>query len=152
VLRLTVVWALLFAFRAGAQPAGTGPAGPRARLGSVIAKTQRAHIRESYGELAGECFTWVDLDRFRRAGAARVLAAGLRSAPEVREVVVHFQGRSIDEVRASLGPLRKALRPTWAQLGKISRHGQTEAGNRAERELADAIVDMVLGLLSAPSK
>jgi hypothetical protein len=36
-------------------------------------------------------------------------------------------------------------KPTWAQLGRIDRSGQTDAGQQAEREIARKIVALVKG-------
>lgn len=142
-----MIWLLLLLVGQGpgAQP---GAAAPVARLGQLITSLQRGSIRESYGESAADCFTWIDLDHFRRSGRAKAVARGVQDSPEVRAVVAHFRGHPIHEVETALAPLRRPARPTWAQMGRISREGQTEAGNRAEREIADAVVEMVLGLLS----
>ena len=39
--------------------------------------------------------------------------------------------------------LRRPLRPTWRQLGRISREGQTEAGQQAELDIANVVADVV---------
>jgi len=44
----------------------------------------------------------------------------------------------------------KPLHPTWAQLGKISPEGQTDAGQKAEIMIATAVVDLVKTLVRLP--
>ncbi|MDP6420784.1 MAG: hypothetical protein QF672_05595 [SAR202 cluster bacterium] len=44
----------------------------------------------------------------------------------------------------------KPLRRTWAELGRVSREGQTEAGQEAERMTATAIVNLVKELVILP--
>ena len=41
-------------------------------------------------------------------------------------------------------------RPTWAQLGKISREGQT--GQMAEKLIAESIVNITYDLIGLPDK
>src|SRR2546426_350937 len=41
---------------------------------------------------------------------------------------------------------RRPLRLTWSQLGRISREGQTDAGQRAELDIANAIADTAFEL------
>ena len=116
-------------------------------LRGLIQKQQRLHVRESYGELAHQCFTAVDLDEFKRAGKPARIARGLRDAKEVAGAVSALRGLSQEQRTKLLATCRTALRPTWARLGRISGEGQTLAGNQAERMIADAIVDMVVQLI-----
>jgi hypothetical protein len=42
---------------------------------------------------------------------------------------------------------RELSHPTWRELGRISREGQTDAGQKAERMIAEAVVADVERLL-----
>jgi len=41
----------------------------------------------------------------------------------------------------------KPLRPTWAEIGRVSKKGQTEKGQVAEKMIATATVDLVKRLV-----
>ena len=47
-------------------------------LARVIQREQRSAVRESWGELAGECFTEIDYDDFVRGHVAERIARGLQ--------------------------------------------------------------------------
>lgn len=114
------------------------------RLRAIVRAEQKRNIRESWGEYAHECFTTDDLQRFKRRDTAGMIADRLRATAELSRAVAPLVGRSRSEIVNLLSPLRRPLRPTWAELGRISREGQTGSGNQAERLIAEAIVDMAI--------
>ncbi len=117
-----------------------------AELRALIRKQQRLNVRESYGEWAYQCFTWIDLDEFKSAEKPAQIARSLKSSSEIARIVSIIKVVPIETRNKLLDECRRPLRPTWAQLGRISSEGQTEAGQQAERLIADAIVDMVISL------
>jgi hypothetical protein len=119
----------------------------RAALARVIQREQRSAVRESWGELAGECFTEIDYDDFVRGHVAERIARGLQQDAGFRAAVAALRGVSSDEQSDVLEAVRQPLRPTWAQQGRITRSGTTVAGQRAELAVAEAIVNMVKQLL-----
>lgn len=118
----------------------------RATLAAVVQREQRANVRESHGELAGECFTWVDLEEFARARTAELIVRRIRRDTPFLQVVAALKRLSPQERVAVLGACRKPLRPTWRQLGRISPAGTTDAGQRAEQIIADNIVTVAAEL------
>jgi len=110
------------------------------------------NIRESHGVWAHECFTDIDLREFKRAGRPAQIAQGLKGSREIAEIVSALAGLPADRRNSLLNSCRRPLRPTWAELGEISPRGQTEAGQQAEKLIADAIVDMVKGMLERPPR
>jgi hypothetical protein len=115
---------------------------------SFIHRKQRRHVRESWGELANECFTRADLEKFERTSTAAKIAASLNRDPKFREVVVAIGELDANSRTELLTRANRPLRRTWAEIGRITRKGQTEAGNQAEQLIASAIVTLVEELLA----
>ena len=110
----------------------------------AIREAQRIHVKESWGEQAGECFAEEDYQLFKRERRAEKIAAEVVRLPEVRAAILTLQSTPEQERRRISDTWRKPLRKTWADLGRITREGQTEAGQRAELDIANAIVNLVL--------
>ena len=121
-------------------------------LRSIIEAQIKGNVRESYGELAGQNFSDVDLDRFTRDKVPDRIAASLRSDPRFLDAVEKVRAMSPDDRAAYLKRCRQPLRKTWAQLGEITPKGTTEAGQRAEIAIASAITDLAENLLAAPAR
>ncbi|MEK7752164.1 MAG: hypothetical protein AAB654_09635 [Acidobacteriota bacterium] len=138
----------------GTDQAGSAGGGDEqkalAALADIIAAQQKKHVRESWGEWAHECFTEIDLKEFVRTGVPGRIAEDLRRSRRFIEVVLAFKQVPADRREKQLNACRRPLRKTWAQLGRISREGQTEAGQKAERMIAEVIVDEVRKLVDLP--
>jgi hypothetical protein len=132
-----------------AQLACAGNIDPRAPedLISFIQSAEASEIRESWGEEAGQCFTWADYDVFVRAGRPVAVAAALKSTPAFQKLATMIGGMSPAQRDALLDRARATARPTWAMIGRISRDGTTDAGRKAGLLLASAITDAVEELL-----
>jgi Domain of unknown function (DUF4145) len=122
-------------------PPCPGPA-PEA-LADLIKGQQRLHVRESYGEAGHECFTDEDLRRFRQGEEAERIAGAMRGDSRFRAVLAAIRELPPVDRHLLLEGCRKPLRRTWAELGAITREGQTEAGQEAELLIATAIVALV---------
>lgn len=120
-------------------------------LRAIIQKQQRLNVCKSYGEWAQECFTWVDLNEFRRTGKLAQIAQALKGLKEIAQIVSSLEALPMSQRDSLPRTYRQPLRKTWAQLGRISPEGQTEAGQQAEMLIANAIVDMVRNHLGHPS-
>lgn len=118
-------------------------------LGDIVGYVQRYHVRESYGVEAGECFTWVDFAQFERTGTLARITAELRTDRAFLAAIAKVSAMPVDDQRALLVKCRRLSRPTWAEIREISPRGTTEAGRRAERMIAEAIVDLAEELLRA---
>lgn len=123
------------------QTACAAVAEPRAPedLIAYIQTAEKVEVRESWGEEAGECFTWSDYDRFIRSNRPAVVASGLKATPQFRKLVEMIKAMPKPEQDKLLGRARAAARPTWAMIGRISREGTTDAGRKAGLLLAGAI-------------
>jgi len=146
LIRMTLVPALFLAACCAQTPAQT-----RTTLSDLIKEQQRNNVRESYGVWAQECFTWIDLKEFTSEHKPARIADGLKHTQDFVNVVLIIKAMPQDRQQALLKAARRPLRPTWAEIGEISRKGQTDAGQEAERLIANAIVDSVADLIRLPA-
>lgn len=113
------------------------------KLIEIILKEQRDNVRESYGELAGQNFTAKDLEDFKKAGTPANITARLKTDAEFLEIVLAIKQMPPTERQKLLLRGVNTFKPTWEQLGRIDRAGQSKAGQMAERMIAEAIVNLV---------
>lgn len=140
---------LLFCVFGGCGPAGIHagqslPAKPE-NLAAYVENVQRQYVRLSWGELAHECFTDLDLRRFEMAGVVPTVTSAARRSAEFAGIVAALKALPPDEKARWLNEARRHYHPTWAELGRITRDGsgQSWAGQRAEKLIASSIVDVV---------
>lgn len=119
---------------------------------AVIARFQKKHVRESYGEWAGQCFTWVDLESFKAQGIPAQVKSKLK-----QDVAFSQLAKCLSELSADAwADIREAglnhFKPTWAEQGEVSRSGQTDAGQRAEKMIAAAVVEAAEELMQPPTQ
>jgi hypothetical protein len=119
-------------------------------LRAIIEQQIRANVRESFGELTGQCFSDADLDRFTRDKVAQGIVAQLKTNSRFLATVEKVRAMPPDARSAYLKRCRLPLHKTWAELGSISSKGQTDAGQRAELMISNAIVDLAENLLAGP--
>jgi hypothetical protein len=125
-----------------------GPIRP-ADLLDTIRGEQRKNVKKSTGIEADQCFTNVDLERFESAGQPSKVASGLKGSPAFRKLAEEVKKMPPGDRKALLDSARKISHPTWAEQGRITSDGsgQTEAGQRAELLIANAIVDALVELM-----
>jgi len=117
--------------------------GPIDAIPAAIRRAQKENVCESHGESAGECFTDVMYAQFRSERKAAMLATKVLAERDVQSGILTLRLMSAPDVEARIKSWRCPLRKTWGQMGRISREGQTLAGQRAEMDIADAIADEV---------
>jgi len=108
----------------------------------VIKEQQRLHVRESYGQLAHECFTYDDLNMFKREGVPEEITTKLRRNKRFIKIVQSLNVMTASKRGKILRRAAKTYKPTWAKLGRITREGQTDAGQMTEKLIAHAIVEL----------
>jgi hypothetical protein len=123
-------------------------------LRAIIENQIRDHVRESYGEFAGQNFSDDDLERFNKENVTQQVVGVLRNSKVFLAAVDRVRALSPDDRASYLRRCRQPLRKTWAELGEISPKGTTEAGQKAEIALANAITNLAESLLnnSVPPK
>lgn len=107
---------------------------------AVIQGAQKSNVRASYGEYAYQSFTDLDYQVFVEDGLAKKIAAHFVRDRRFMEAVLALRQMPELERQRFLQSCRKPLHQTWAQLGRITNAGQTEAGQRAECDIANAVV------------
>lgn len=117
----------------------------------LIVQVQHMYVRESYGDLAGQNFSDDDLKRSRFNRIPSRIADSLRSDPSFLGLILGLKGRDAATQQRVLREGETTARPTWRALGRISKDGQTAAGNAAELEIAKAIADLARDLLRRPT-
>jgi hypothetical protein len=110
------------------------------RLVSFIKAIQKENVRESYGTYHGECFSDEDYDAFVAGNRAEQIAVKAATTEEFKTIAACLAGLSNADREKVFATASDTARPTWAQQGKINSDGQTEAGQKAERLIAGAIV------------
>lgn len=121
-------------------------------LTTIIKEQQRANVKESIGESASESFTSEDLAQFDKSNALATIATQLKQNNRFIDVVLAVRQMKPSERQDLLTRCSQIARPTWTQLGKISPEGQTVAGQKAEKKIAAAIVDLVKNLVRLPDE
>lgn len=131
---------------AGAQSGAIKPLSADSIL-ALSADIQRAHVRESSGELKGENFSEDDFVAFLRNKIAQRAIDSLRHDARFLAIVLGLQAA---DAMQRQGLLRRAGQPihrTWAECAKVSRDCQTAAGKRAEEALGSALVQEINTLI-----
>jgi hypothetical protein len=115
---------------------------PEQMLVDLVRHQQRKSVRASFGELAHECFTWVDYESFKHEDVPARIVARLKNAPDFREIVAALRSLSPERRAGAFVAARGIARPTWRMMGYIdpSGKGNTEAGFQAEEKIAAAVV------------
>lgn len=119
------------------RPTGSKPE----KLSEIIVAKQRLYVKESWGESAYQSFTDTDLKAFTEANQPARIVDELKHDNEFLQIVLAIRAMDPAARQRFLNACRKPLHQTWAQLGHITKDGQTEAGQKAELMIANAIVD-----------
>lgn len=118
------------------------------KLIEIIKQQQALYVKESWGSEAYQCFTDNDLKKFKESKVTQKITQELRTDNKFIDVVLAIKtipkGNWQDLKESSL----ITFKPTWSKIGKISREGQTETGQQAEKMIAKAIVDLVVELVN----
>jgi hypothetical protein len=131
------------------QAPNSSSPGPDEMLIGIIKSAQKFHIKESWGDRASECFTDLDLERFHNSRVVNGIAVSLRQDEKFIAAVEALRALPLARRAEILDQASFIYKPTWAQLGRIDRSGQTDAGQRAEKEIAEAIVGLARELLKS---
>jgi hypothetical protein len=137
----------------GQQPASDGPSPPisnnRAptvkpdQLIDIIKEQQRIHVKESFGVEAYQSYTYKDLEKFAQSRTPEIIAQKLKNDSEFIDIVLAIKQMPSAERQKLLELGVNTFKKTWAQTGKIDPAGQTEAGQTAEKMIAESIVNLV---------
>ena len=110
---------------------------------SVIKYYQDKYVRKSYGIYAYECFTDIDFNAFIDNKITEKIRDELKKSRLLDKLVKDFRGLNETERNQLFNRGLATYQPTWSELGRISEEGQTLAGQKAQKDIADAIVNLV---------
>jgi len=116
----------------------------------LIKQEQAIYVGESYGQWAHECYTWDDLAAFNHDDVPGKIVKKLKADAKFVALVRQIKEMAPSARSELLRQGANTYKPTWAQLGRISPAGQTDAGQQAERRVAAAIVGLVRRLMVGP--
>jgi hypothetical protein len=108
-----------------------------------IKNAQLKHVRLSYGENDGECFTWKNYEKFQLNEVAKIAASEIVTRKEIKEGILQLRKLNV-AIKKVTSDLRNPLHDTWSERGRIDPSGQTYAGQQAELDIANAVVDRVI--------
>jgi hypothetical protein len=149
--KLHLLLAVVFAsFLTACTPAGVSHYQSPVSLRAIIEEQINSHVRLSYGELDGECFTDKDLETMIHERVPDLIATQLKRDPGFRTAIDQMRTTSVDERNLYLLRSRQPVHKTWEELGRISSEGQTEAGQKAESLIANSVVNLAETLLASP--
>lgn len=100
---------------------------------------QQKYVRESWGEYRGQNFTDEDYKAFVDGKNVDSAVADFAVSERFKKLLPKIRSLARDDWREVLSRIQKQYHPTWSDLGKIDRSGQTEAGQRAEKDIAIAV-------------
>jgi hypothetical protein len=114
----------------------------------IVKGQQAIFVKESYGENANQCFTDNDLHNFMTKSIPVLVSDNLQKNNEYLAVVIALKNMDVVERQQLLKHAQGTFKPTWGELGHISREGQTDAGQTAEKLIAKSIVELTMNLLT----
>ncbi len=119
---------------------------------NVIHQKQSQYVGQSCGTWAHECFTDLDFQRFKRENAPASIRRGLIDDPSFAALILSVKQLPTKAWSRLRQKGLATFKPTWAQLGRISCEGQTDAGQVAEKMVAKAVVQVADEMFKKPDK
>lgn len=93
---------------------------------------------------AQQNFGAADLEKFHSKRVFTRITDELKADPHFKALALAIRALPVAERDNILRDADANYRPAWKKIGKIDPSGQTEAGQQAERELAETIVKLVM--------
>jgi|GEM_PF-3549005 hypothetical protein len=121
---------------------------PLDKIIDIIKEQQTIFVKESYGENANQCFTDIDLQKFMAKEVPNTIRNNLQKSNEYLAIVIALKNMDPVKRQQLLSNAQNTFKPTWGEMGRISREGQTDAGQSAEKLIAASIVDLTKNLMS----
>src|SRR5947199_8777284 len=112
----TLIAAIMLAVTVGCTEQDSEVRGTNLR--EIIEDQIRQNVRESYGELAGQNFTWVDLQRFTRDKVPEQVTTMLRTNSVFRRAVAEVRAMPKEERDADVKRCRLPPGTPCAEIGE----------------------------------
>ncbi len=107
----------------------------------LIKYYQDRYVRLSYTET--NCFTSYDYANFKKNKVTEKIVNELSMSDVYKRLIDNLIKLNDAELNKNLNNGVSTFQKTWAEQGYISKTGQTEAGQNAQKEIANVIVDLV---------
>ena len=142
---------MLFIFSLGAcskpQPMGKGKEQIiRNYFITIIHDLQHKYVKDSKGQLDYECFSEKDLEKFIESEVLEDINNECSKNDVFKSYVHLFRMQAIAMQYRIVMSCWNAYQYTWSDLGNISELGQTVAGQKAQRLIANEVVAVILKL------
>jgi hypothetical protein len=114
---------------------------------TIIKDQQASYVKDSWGPESYQCFTDVDLDNFNSSKIPEKISYNLKKDAKFIDLVLAIKQMPASKWKELKEICLKTYKPTWAEQGGINKNGQTDAGQKAEKKVANTIVKLVVELL-----
>lgn len=122
------------------------PEKAKEQLLKIIAGAQQENVKDSFSDF--DCFTKEDYDKFRADDVLGKIAIRLQSDPEFVRLSRSIAVLEPADRSGVYNAARKSYKKTWKQLGGKPRpEGQTEDGQKAEKEIAERIAQVMQSMV-----
>lgn len=118
------------------------------KLIKIIEDKQTFYVRESWGIEENECFTERDFNAFKNSKIPTKIVAELNNDNDFIDLILTIKKMAPSDWQNLKEKCLNSYKPTWKEIGKIDRKGQTEYGQLAEKMISKAIVNFVVELLN----
>lgn len=127
--------------------------GPQiAQLGQEIADYQRAEVWRGGNPSVG-CYTWEDREKFLADDELADITQSALQNKEFMEGIIALKSLEDTTQWRLMKKLKEPIDPTWAQMEPVSQmdsitwysynNGTTDAGQETEKDIAEALVDLI---------
>ncbi|MCB1858364.1 MAG: hypothetical protein KDI63_08830 [Gammaproteobacteria bacterium] len=117
---------------------------------ALVLEKQDEYVKDSINQY--NCFTEEDYKRFRSSNTITKIVEELKKDEYFLGLVAGTVKLSPIKRHKIYREAKKTYKKTWAELGKISPEGQTDAGSEAEKEISSAISKLLKDLVEASAK
>lgn len=122
------------------------------KLINIIKTKQQRYVKESYGIQKHQAFTEEDLDKFEKANIPLKITKSIKNDSDFIDVVLSIKKLPRSERQDLIKIGFSTYKRTWGEIGKISKDGQTDAGQLAEKMISSAIMNLVVDLVKKPNE
>jgi hypothetical protein len=108
---------------------------------TFIRSIQNKYVKISYHET--NCYTDIDYRKFIDNGTTEKIKNEIKENKEFKALVDRIKNLTPENRNTLLKKAQGTCQQTWAQQGTINSKGQTDAGQSAQLDIADAIVALI---------
>ena len=110
-----------------------------------IASIQRDEVWTGGNENTG-CYMWTDYESFQKRGGAEKIVFKAKENKIFKDGVFVLKKLYVEKLIELIDSWNKPIDPTWSETGEIG-NGTTDAGRKAETEIALALTNLLRDLL-----